>query len=728
LNWLAEALKIPIAANEADFIFVDGKKEQMTKKFRAPKNLEPSGSDAPARPSAEAGDWRVVLGVCIFLAAITFAVFGQTLKHGFVNYDDDRYVYENSTVTNGLTHAGVAQAFAHGSLANWDPLTTLSHMADCQFYGLQAGGHHLTNVLLHTASVILLFLALRAMTGALWRSAFVAALFAIHPLHVESVAWVSERKDTLSGFFFMLTLWAYVRYAKAPPKISRYLIVVLCFVCGLMSKSMLITLPFVLLLLDFWPLKRIKDLRFTIYDSNTEAKTGGAGLGRLSNNARLLIEKLPLVAISAGACVVVMMTQGGAVKSLEEFPFSQRLANAVVSVADYVGQMFWPAGLAVFYPYPEHGLPGWEVGGAALVLVGISAAAWWWRKTRPFLLTGWLWYVGMLVPVMGLVQAGAQAQADRYTYLPQIGLYVALTWLVTGALAGWRYQRLVLSCAGSAVIAALGVVAFIQTTYWRDSETLWKRTLACTQNNVVAHNNLGTLELREGHTEDAVMEFQKAVESRPQYGQAHANLATALLKKRRVDEAIDEYQKAVELQPGDANFWGGLGEAFLQRGRLDEAIVALMRSLAIQPNNYDVHSNLGFALFHRGQLEEATAQFLNALELKPDSVTVQKNLAGIAWTMAASPDASVRNGARAVELAEKVDRLSGGRDPILVSVLAAAYAEAGRFPEAISTAQRAQQLAAAQSNSQVAAAVQQQLAYYQSGRAYRDATIPVKTP
>ncbi len=665
------------------------------------------------------------MGICVFLAAITFAVFGQTLRHEFVNYDDDRYVYENALVSKGVTGAGVAQAFQHGSLANWDPLTTLSHMLDCQFYGLHAGGHHLTNVLLHMASVILLFLALRQMTGTTWRSAFVAAVFAIHPLRVESVAWVAERKDTLSGLFFMLTLWAYALYVKNP-RFPRYLLVMLFFACGLMSKSMLITLPFVLLLLDYWPLGRISDLRFTIYEPTASGTTSGhGGRNKFSPITRALIEKLPLLAMSVAAVIMTVHAQGGAVKSLEEYPFGLRLENAIVSVADYIWQMFWPSGLAVFYPYPEHGLPVWEVGIAAAALLGISVAAWWWRPTRPYVLVGWLWYVGMLVPVMGLVQAGAQAQADRYTYLPQIGLYIALTWLAAGAPTGRRNRRMVLSGVAGAMVAALAVTAYIQTTYWRDSETLWKRTLACTENNVVAHNNLGQLELKAGRTDDAVVEFQKAVESRPQYAQAHANLGSALLKEGRFDEAIAEYQKAVELQPGDASFWGDLGAGLLQRGRLDEAVKALTKSLSIQENNYDVLSNLGFALFHLGKIDEAAALFLRALQLKPDSVTVQKNLAGIAWAMSASTDDSVRNGAKAVELAELVDRRSGGGDPILVSVLAAAYAEAGRFPEAVATAQRAQQLAAAQGNSAVAAAAQEQLGYYQSGRPFRDPSIQV---
>jgi tetratricopeptide (TPR) repeat protein len=691
-------------------IFGDGKK-QMTKKFRPPpKPAQPDGAPS-AQPTAGSGGPWLVLGVCVVLAAITFAVFGQTLKHGFVNYDDNRYVYENSTVTNGLTHAGVAQAFTHGSLANWDPLTTISHMLDCQLHGLQPGWHHLTDVLLHAASVVLLFLALRKMTGALWRSAFVAAVFAVHPLHVESVAWVSERKDTLSGLFFMLTLWAYAYYAKNPPKIWRYLLVMVFFACGLMSKSMLVTLPFVLLLLDYWPLGRFDELQGTDKDALAVLRS------------RVVLEKLPLLALMVGSCVVAVVMQGRAIKSFDEYPFGLRLANAVVSVAIYIWQMFFPARLAVFYPYPAHGLPGMEVGIAVLALAGISAAAWHWRRTRPYLLTGWLWYLGMLMPVMGLIQIGAQAHADRYTYLPQIGLYVALTWLAAGVGAGWPHRRLALGGVACAVVAALGVAAFAQTTYWQDSESLWKHTLACTTDNVIAHNNLGSFEYQHQQTDAAVADFQQAVAIRPDFADARCNLGSALLQQGRVDEAIVEFQKAVEIQPLNPNYSGDLGTALLQKGRLDEAISAFRSSLAIQPNSYDVHNNLGFALYRAGQMDEAIAQFLRTLELKPDCQPAQKSLAGMAWILAASPDASLRNGPKAVELAEEAYKLSGGGDPILASVLAGAYAEAGRFPEAVAAAHRALDLATAQSNAQLATAVQDQLNYYEARRPFRDPAL-----
>jgi protein O-mannosyl-transferase len=681
----------------------------------------PGGKPSPGRVPDPAGR-GTVWGICLFLAAITLAVFGQTLRHGFVNYDDGIFVYQDAAVTNGLTLAGAARAFTHGSFGFWDPLTTLSHMLDCQLYGLHPGGHHLTNILLHTASVILLFLVLRKMTGSLWPSAFVAALFAIHPLHVESVAWVSERKDVLSGFFFMLTLWAYVHYAQNPPRLSRYLLVMLCLALGLMSKAMLVTLPLVLLLLDYWPLRRIGASGFTICEMNAD------GSGRaLDLRSRNVLEKIPLLLLSLGSAIVAYSAQAnvGTMQSLEASPLSLRMANASVSAATYLRQMFCPTGLAVLYPYPFHGLPGWEVLLSVLTLAAISVAAFCWRRERPYLLAGWLWYLVMLLPVIGLVQSGAQAHADRYTYLPQIGLYIALTWLAVGLAGGRPHGRVVLGWLAGAAIMALSMVAFVQASYWRNSESLWKHTLACTRNNAVALNNFGSAVFDQGRTDEALRQFQQAVAIQPDYAQAYSNLGKAQLKNGRVDEAISEMQMAVELEPANAVYLGNLGQALLQKGRLDDAVADFQASLAIEPDNYDVHNNLGVVLFHEGRFNEAIPHILKALQLQPDSVSARDNLAGIAWALAASPDASVRNGPKAVELALEADRLSGGSDPVISCVLAGAFAEDRRFPDAVAEAQRAIQLATEQSKPQLAAAVQAQLGFYLTDRPFRDASIHV---
>src|SRR6266436_473608 len=425
--------------------------------------------------------WWLTIGICIALAGLTWLVFGQTLWHDFINYDDQRYVYENTKITGGLSISGIAWAFTHIHSLNWHPLTTISHMLDCQLYGLNAGWHHFTNVLLHTLAAILLFLALQQMTGAVWQSAFVAALFAIHPLRVESVAWIAERKDVLSGVCFMLTLLAYVYYTHAP-SLRRYLGVVLVFVLGLMSKPMLVTLPFVLLVLDYWPLRRIG------------RQTSYAGRQLLIP----LLEKIPLIALSAVSSVVTFFAQKGAVGFTEQLPISARINNAVVSYVAYMWQMLWPVRLAVFYPHPEHRLRLWEIISCLVILICITAVAIALRKQRPYFITGWLWYLGMLVPVIGLVQVGWQSRADRYTYLPQIGLYVVATWAVADLTGLWRRQRTILSAAAILTIAVLSWRAWIQTSYWRDSETLFTHVLAVTSNNGVAENNLGIVFLRKG--------------------------------------------------------------------------------------------------------------------------------------------------------------------------------------------------------------------------------------
>ena len=354
------------------------------------------------------GNFGEKVFVCIFIAAITWLVFGETLRNNFVNYDDETYVYGKPIITSGITATGLAWAFTHSHARNWHPLTTISHMLDCQVFGIKAGGHHFNNVLLHSIAAILLFLVLEQMTGAIWRSGFVAAVFAIHPLRVESVAWIAERKDVLSAVFFMLTLTAYLRYVRKQT-LGRYAVVAVLFACGLMSKPMLVTVPFVLLLLDYWPLQRLIDFRTL---------------------RKLILEKIPLLALSAASCVATILAQGGPSGEMEPFPLTWRINNALISYLTYVWQMFWPARLAVFYPHPENRLPLWEIIVAIVFVLGISGAAIALRRTRPYFIVGWFWYLGMLVPVIGVLQIGMQGHADRYTYLPQIGLYLLVTWTV----------------------------------------------------------------------------------------------------------------------------------------------------------------------------------------------------------------------------------------------------------------------------------------------------------
>jgi tetratricopeptide (TPR) repeat protein len=561
--------------------------------------------------------------VCLLLAAITFTVFGRTLTHEFIDFDDETYVYDNPMVVRGLTRPGLVWAFTSVHAANWHPLTWISHMLDCQLYGLHPGGHHLTNVLLHTATVIVLFLVLRQMTGALWRSAFVAAVFAIHPLRVESVAWVAERKDVLSGLFFILTIAAYARYARRSGSFARYGLVLLLFALGLMCKPMLVTLPGVLLLLDYWPLQRMKTRKLSA----------------------LVLEKLPLLALSAASCAATLLAQHKAIQLSGALSLPLRLANALTACMVYLGQMVWPAGLAVFYPYPYNGLPAWKVTLAGALLTGLSALAWVQRRRQPWMLVGWLWYLVMLLPVAGIIQVGTQAHADRYTYLPQIGVYVAVTWLAEAWGARRRDARVALACFMPALLAALIICAWKQTTYWKDSETLWRHTLACTTNNYTAHFGLANA---LGHHEGAI------------------------------DEAISQYHQALQIKPDSA----------------------------------DTHNDLGNALVQENKLDEAISQYQQALQLEPAYSGVLNNLA---WLMAAGPQASLRNGNKAVELARKANALTAGNDPLILHTLAAALAEAGRFSEAVETAQRALQLAGAQSNTGLAAQLQVEMKLYRAG-------------
>jgi tetratricopeptide (TPR) repeat protein len=520
--------------------------------------------------------------VCLVLAAITFAVFGQTLHHGFVDFDDSDYVYNNPMVIQGLTPKGIIWAFTAMDAYNWHPLTWLSHMLDCQLYGLNPGGHHLTNVLLHTTTVIALFLVLRQMTGAFWRSAFVAAIFAIHPLRVESVAWVAERKDILSGLFFMLTIGAYVRYVRRSGSRVCYGLVMLLFAMGLMSKPMLVTLPLVLLLLDYWPLQRAEPRKL----------------------AGLVMEKLPLLALSTVSCAVTLLAQQENIQLTGSFSLPDRLANALVACMVYLGQMVYPAGLAALYPYPLNGLPSWEVALAGMLLAGLSTLVFWQRRRQPWLLVGWFWYLVMLLPVVGIIQVGDQAHADRYTYLPQIGIYVAVTWLVAEWSAKWQAGRVAMGGLMAGVIGVLMACAWKQAAYWKNDKTLWTHTLACTTNNYMAHFNLGNALRDEGKRNEAITQFQKALQIHPDYAQAHDNLGNLFREDGRMDEAITQFQQALQINPDNAKAHNNLGYTLLQMGRVDEAIAQFQQALEIDPNDTKAKVNLRQALLQKGHMNQ----------------------------------------------------------------------------------------------------------------------------
>jgi tetratricopeptide (TPR) repeat protein len=568
-----------------------------------------------------ADGWKV-FGICLFLVAVIWVVFGQTAHFDFVNYDDQCYVYENPVVQKGLTWNGALWALTYGGIGHWHPLTWLTHMADCQVYGLWAGGHHLTNVALHAATTVLLFLVLRAMTGALWRSAFVAAVFAVHPLRAESVAWIAERKDVLSGMFFMLTLWAYVRYARQPSR-GRYAAVALLFGLGLLSKNMLVTLPFVLLLLDWWPLGRMggrQNLEFRIENGESVGKKAARmafwGLVR---------EKIPLLLLSAGSCVATACVSEK-VTALTHIPALDRFANALVSYVVYVGQMLFPAGLAIPYLFAAGGKPIWQVCVAFVLLAATSAGVMACRKKSPCMVMGWLWYLGMLVPVIGLVQISYYTHADRYTYLPGIGLCMAGTWAVGDWSAGWKHRRVVLGGLMVAVIGALTLCGHRQASYWRENESLWTRSLACSPRNVVAHNGMGQVLYQRGDLDGAIAQYRKALEIRPAYKDAHFNLGIALSEKGDLDEAIAQYGKALEVTPDDASAHNSLGACYEKEGRLEDAIAQYKQAVEIKPDYWDAHFNMGVVLLKKEDTDGAIAEYKKAVEINSEQMEAHLGL------------------------------------------------------------------------------------------------------
>jgi tetratricopeptide (TPR) repeat protein len=606
-------------------------------------------------------------GICIFLGAIVWAVFGQTLAHAFLNYDDDEYVYANPNISRGLTVSGLRRAFTHVHADNWHPLTTLSHMLDAQLYGLQPWGHHLTNVFLHAAAAVLLFLALRRLTGALtgpgiiWRCALAATLFAIHPLRAESVAWISERKDVLSGVFFMLTLWSYAGYARAADRsLVRYLTTLVLFALGLMCKPTLVTLPFLLLLLDYWPLRRFPS-----------AKTGGTLVATCS---QLILEKIPFLVLTAGSCVATILAQQKVFETSFKPDLAERIGNAAVSYAAYLGETFCPIHLAVLYPY-RVGAPG--IGAvllAFLFLLALTCLTFVLRQRYPFLLIGWFWFLGMLVPMIGLVQVGLQSRADRYTYLPQIGLCVALAW-GAGELSGrWRHGRAAAAIGALLLVTTLGVCAYRETSHWQNSETLWSHAIANTSANSVAQNSLGTVLLEKGDLAGAASHFQEALRLEPLSAVIHTNLGKTFEREGRLDEASFEFQKALQLKPYDADAFYGLGNVALDKGEIEPAISSYERAIQLKPDFAGVYNNLAIARLRLGQLDEAIVNYRQAIALRPDLPDPHYNLG----------NALVRKGDLVQAIASYEASLRLRPDSATVhNALGLALAEVGKTDEAL---------------------------------------------
>jgi len=552
----------------------------------------------------------------LFLLLATLAAYAQVFQHDFVNYDDPDYVTENVHVRAGLTSDGLRWAFTSGDDANWLPLTRLSNMLDVQLFGLHSGFHHLVNVLLHALSTLLLFAVLRRTTGALWRSALVAFLFALHPLHVESVAWIAERKDVLSAFFWFLTLWAYVRYVEKPV-FGRYWLVLAAFALGAMSKPMIVTLPFVLLLLDVWPLRRTPPVR--------------------------VLEKVPLFVISIASSLVTYFVQqrGGAVIPLDTISIATRISNALVSYIAYIVQMLWPLRLAAFYPLPSD-IPAWQVVAAAIAVLGISFLAVRSLRSSPYFATGWFWYLGTLVPVIGLVQVGSQSRADRYTYIPLVGIFILIAWGAAEVSERWPRAKPALISLCALACAACFTLTLFQIRYWKNSQVLFEHAIRVTSNNHVAYNGLGLALRSQGRLEDAIPNYEQALRIKPQYPDANTNLGEVLLLKGHPEAAIPHLLTALSVKPDSAEAHVNLGAALNKLGKHAESIAEYREALRLQPDNAVAHSGLGGSLADAGQTAEALQEMLEAIRLKPGYADGHNDLGILLGTLGRTDEAVVQ--------------------------------------------------------------------------------------
>jgi tetratricopeptide (TPR) repeat protein len=548
--------------------------------------------------------------VCLALTLITTAVFHQVCTYDFTNYDDSKYIYENSNIQSGITLKAIKWAFTSGYASNWHPLTWLSHMLDWQLFGPKPWGHHLTNLIFHIANTLLLFIVLKQMTHRLWPSAFVAALFALHPLHVESVAWVAERKDVLSTFFWMLTMWAYVRFVSRP-KIASYLLVLLFFALGLMSKPMLVTLPFVLLLLDYWPLDRFS------------SKRGKAG--SKYSLPYLLIEKAPLFVMTLVSCIVtfVLQRKGG---SMMPFTLKLRISNALVSYVEYIGKMMWPSRLAVFYPHPDKNIAILHVVISAVLLLAVTILILRFSKSRRYLVTGWFWYLGTLVPVIGFVQVGLQAMADRYTYIPLIGLFIIIAWGAPDLLAKWRYRESILALSPLLIILVMSICTHFQLRYWKNSITLFQHALDVTKNNYIAHHLIGSALRKQGRLDETIYHYKKTIELNPRDSDVYLDIGAVLTAQGKFDEAISIYNKALQITPDLIELHINLGVALLESGKLEEAVKEFEKVLRVQPHNAFVHNNLGVAFLRQRKFDEAIEHFRQTIQIDPNNTTARDNL------------------------------------------------------------------------------------------------------
>jgi tetratricopeptide (TPR) repeat protein len=660
--------------------------------------------------------------MALLLALITLLVYWPVARDSFINYDDNDYVTENRAVQNGLTWAGVKWAFTTGHASNWHPVTWLSHMLDCELFGLNAGAHHSVNLLLHAANAVLLFLLLLRLTQELWPSLFVAALFAWHPLHVESVAWISERKDVLSTFFALLTLLAYARHTQevtlVPARsrftfhVSRfYWLALVFFTLGLMSKPMLVTLPFVMLLLDYWPLRRVP------------------GIGCWGTNVlRLVLEKWPFFLLTIISCIVTFLVQrhGEAVVTFQQFPLPLRAANALIAYERYLGKTFWPSGLAILYPLHNHWSWMWAMATTALGLLGgISWFIWRMHRPCPYLLAGWLWFLGTLVPVIGLVQVGSAAMADRYTYFPLVGVFIAVAFGVRDLATRFQFPKAAVAAAAVLTLALCLILTENQLRHWHDSESLFAHALAVTkEDNPYAQINYGAALEQNGRLAEALGQYREVARFAPNNVEAQYNLGNLLDKMGQPEEALPELRKAVQLNPKLPSLRDALGAVLVELGRFGEAMSQFTEAAHLDPDYPSAHFDLGKALLKQGRDSGAMDEFHAALRLDPDNFQI---LAYTAHVLATDDHPQIRDGKTALALASRANTLTGGAQPFVLDALGMAFAETGDFTNAQEATQRAIDLATAAQMKKIEP-LQQRLQLYKNHQPWRESFLATNAP
>jgi len=634
--------------------------------------------------------WKRGVLLAVLLAGITTLAYREARHFDFTNYDDADYITANPKVQQGLTGESVRWGLTTTYFSYWHPLTWWSHMLDVELFGLRAGGHHMTNVALHVLATLALFLSLTQMTRAMERSAFVAGLFALHPLHVESVAWIAERKDVLSTLFWFLTMWAHAAYARRPGK-GRYLVALGLFLLGLMSKPMLVTVPAVLLLLDVWPLRRLNLFPPPDGAPGWKGWLRRVDAGSSASLRRLLLEKVPFLtlAVASSAITFIGVYSTNRMLGTETVPIGLRLANVPISYVRYLAKMILPENMVVLYPMPE-GWAWWEVAGATLLLVAVTAGVWAGMRKSPYLLVGWLWYLGTLVPTIGLIPVGWQSIADRYTYVPLVGIFIMVTWLVADRVPVWPQRRWVLGTASVLILAALAFGTQRQARHWQNNETLFQHAVNASTNNALAHYNLGLTFHMQQRWSDAVRHYQESIRMQPGKDKAYNNLGYIMNQLGQLDRATNILLQGLEVSPGNASLHLNLGISLKGLRQRDRAMAAFEESLRLNRDLTDARVQRAILLLEAGRAGDGMAELQEAVAREPDHAGACLQAA---WVLATHPDDSMRDASRALEHATHVVTLTGGQDPASLLALAAARAAAGDFPGALEAADQSAALA-----------------------------------